>query len=470
MAPSRTSTSRLSPEIASLHSKYPSSPVSHLMNRSLAVRPDEVTHAKGLSLFLKDGREILDACGGAAVCLLGHGNEEVVDAMTAQARKVCYVHTQAYTTTAAEELANLVLEGSPYGLEKATFVGSGSEANDSAMKLARQYFYEKGEHQRLHFVVRKQTYHGATLGAMSLSTNVGRKIPYDGFSYPHVSSVSPAFPYRDQRADESAEDYCDRLVAELEAEFARVGPQNVIAFVAETMVGATTGCVAPPTGYFKAVRALCDKYGILLILDEVMCGTGRTGTYFAFEQEGVEPDITTVAKGLGGGYAAIAGVYIHKKVVDVLWQGSKAFAHGHTYQAHPVNCATALAVQRIIRRDGLVQRCSDLGQFLEKLLRNELRHRSVGDIRGRGLFWAVEFVRDRESKEPFHPDIGFAKRVQDEAFNKGVAVYLGSGTADGIRGDHVMLAPPFTVTKEQLQTVVKVLKDAIQLQEDLLSF
>lgn len=438
------------------------------MNRSLAVRPDEVTYAKGLSLFLEDGREILDACAGAAVCSIGHGNPEVINAMVKQAHKVCYVHTQSYTTSAAEDLADLILEGSPHNLTKAMFVGSGSEANDSAMKLARQYFYEKGEHQRVHFVVRQQTYHGATLGAMSLSTNSGRKIPYAGFSYPHVSHVSPAFPYRFQDRSESSEEYVERLVAELEEEFLRIGPEKIIAFFAETVVGATTGCVAAPEGYFKRVRSLCDKYGILLILDEVMCGTGRTGTYFAFEQEGIEPDITTVAKGLGGGFATIAGIYIHQKVIDVLWGGSKAFAHGHTYQAHPVNCATALAVQNIIRRDGLVQRCRELGYVLEKLLRYELEGcNSVGDIRGRGLFWAVEFVKNRESKEPFDHTIGFGKHVQEEAFRRGVAIYPGSGTVDGIRGDHIMLAPPFTVTQEQLHTVVRVLKGAIQSTEEL---
>lgn len=463
MSPPRS----LSPETQHAFIK-PKSASSHLLNRSLAVRPDEVSHAKALSIFLNDGREILDACGGAAVCLIGHGNEEVIDAMTEQARKICYVHTQAYTTSAAEELANLVLEGSPHGLEKAMFVGSGSEANDSAMKLARQYFYEKGEHQRLHFVVRQQAYHGATLGAMSLSTNIGRKIPFAKFEYPHISSVSPAFPYRYQRQCETPEEFCDRLLTEIEAEFLRVGPEKIVAFVAETMVGATTGCVSPPVGYFRGVRSLCDKYGILLILDEVMCGTGRTGTYFAFEKEDVEPDITTVAKGLGGGYAAIAGIYIHRKVVDVLWRGSKAFAHGHTYQAHPVNCATALAVQKIIRRDGLVQRCRDLGPALEKMLREELSGcRSVGDIRGRGLFWAVEFVRDQSSKEPFDHGVGFGKLVQAEAFKRGVAVYPGAGTIDGVCGDHVMLAPPFTITEQQLETVVAVLRDAILSQEKL---
>jgi adenosylmethionine-8-amino-7-oxononanoate aminotransferase len=468
MAPSRLSPEDNSPLWEPSDKTQSPTPNSHLLNRSLAIQPDEVVFAKDLTLHLKDGRQILDACGGAAVCLIGHGNEEVVESMVKQARKVCYIHTQSYTTSAAEDLANFVLQGSPHGLEKALFVGSGSEAVEAAMKLARQYHYEKGEHDRLHFVVRQQTYHGATLGAMSLSTNPGRKVPFQGFSYPHVSAVSPAFAYRYKNLNETLERFTQRLLAEIEEEFLRVGAHKIIAFVAETMVGATSGCVAPPPGYFKGVRALCDKYGILLILDEIMCGTGRTGTYFAFEQEGVEPDIVTLAKGLGGGYTAIAGIFIHKKVVDVLRHGSKAFSHGHTYQAHPVSCATALAVQRIVRRDGLVARCNILGKTLEKLLRHGLQDcRSVGDIRGRGLFWAVEFVQDRASREPFDPKIGFGKEVQEAAFRRGVALYPGSGTIDGVRGDHVMLAPPFTTTEEQLGVIVNALREAIISQEKL---
>ncbi|KAH8433932.1 uncharacterized protein LDX57_011568 [Aspergillus melleus] len=435
----------------------------HLLHRSLIEEPSLVEKAHGVELYLSNGQTVIDACAGAAVAAIGHGHEEVHQAIIDQLAKVSYVHTQSYTTAAAEELANFILEGSPYGLEKAFFVGSGSEAVESALKLARQYFYEKGESQRIHLVARKQSYHGNTLAAMSISGNLARKVPYQDFAYQHVSHVSPAYAYRYKGDTETEEQFKTRLLQEIEDEFLRIGPEKVIAFIAEPVVGATSGCVAAPRGYFAGVRGLCNKYGILLILDEIMCGVGRTGSFFAFEQEqDVIPDILTVAKGLGGGYAAISGVLIHKKVIDVLRQGSNAYNNGHTYQAHPTSCAAALAVQKIVRREGLVSRCADMGRVLEELLRSELKDcRSVGDIRGRGLFWAVEFVRDKESKETFDLALKFGLRVQQAAFEKGVAIYPGAGSVDGFRGDHVLLAPPFIITEEQLKTVCRVLREAI---------
>ncbi|KAF4468845.1 ornithine aminotransferase [Fusarium albosuccineum] len=462
MAPSRNDD--LVSEVSS-HNPIPVKPISRegrLMHRSLVQHPYMVESAHGIELRLSSGQTIIDACGGAAVALIGHGNEEVIQAIADQARKVSYVHTQAYTTAPAEELANILLNGNPYGLEKAFFVGSGSEAVESALKLARQYHFEQGDAERVHIISRRQCYHGNTIASMSISTNIARKAPYQGFMYPNVSHVSPAYAYRYKDDTETEADFTERLLMELEEEFLRIGPQKVAAFIAETVVGATSGCVAAPAGYFRGVRALCDKYGIILILDEIMCGVGRTGTFFAFEQEGVVPDIMTIAKGLGGGYAAIAGVLIHKKVVDVLRQGTAAFNHGHTYQAHPISCAAALAVQRIVRRSNLVERCAKMGSLLEKLLRAELGGcRSVGEIRGRGLFWGVEFVKNRSSKETFAPEVKFGPLVQQIAFEKGVALYPGAGTVDGMRGDHILIAPPFTVTEEQLRGICRVLKEAI---------
>lgn len=442
----------------------------YLLNRSFVQQPYKVTSASGLDMHLSTGATILDACGGAAVSILGHGNAEVEAAMLAQIRSVSYVHTQAYTTSAAEELAEVILAGNTHGLEKAFFVGSGSEAVETALKLARQFFYEKGEPERCHFVSRRQSYHGNTMASMSVSANMARKVPYQGFAYPHVSHVDPPYAYRYARKGESEADFAARLVGELEEEFLRIGPRTVIAFLAEPVIGATAGCVTPPKGYLAGVRRVCDKYGVLLILDEVMCGTGRCGTYFAFEAEdgSVQPDIVTLAKGLGGGYAPIAGVLMHSRIVDALRSGTGAFVHGHTYQAHPVSCAAALAVQRILRRDGLVRRCAEMGGSLERRLRAEIAVcRSVGEIRGRGLFWGVEFVRDKETKDVFDPAIGFGLRVQAAAFELGVAVYPGAGTVDGRKGDHVLLAPPYTVTEEQLERIVGVLKTAIESQEKL---
>ena len=378
-----------------------------------------------------------------------------------QMRNVSYVHTGAYTTSSAEDLASIILNANPYGLEKAFFVSSGSEAMDAAMKLARQYFYEGGHPERKNFVARKQGYHGTTVGAMSLSSNLPRKVPYEPLLLQTVSHVSPAYAYQYQLAEESEEQYVMRLAEELDGEFRRLGPETVIAFVAEPIVGATSGCVPAPAGYFRALREICDRYGILLILDEVMCGIGRSGSFFAFEQEDVVPDIMTMGKGLGGGYAPIAGVLISRKVVEALRDGTGMFNHGHTYQAHPLACASALAVQKIIKRDNLVERCRYMGHFLERELRGTLEGKKyVGNIRGRGLFWAIEFVQNKETKRSFEPKVEFGYRVQRKAFDFGVAIYPGVATVDGVRGDHVLIAPPYTVTEAQLKHIVEVVGEA----------
>lgn len=333
---------------------------------------------------------------------------------------------------------------------------------DGAMKLARQYFFEQGLKSRTHFIARQQSYHGTTIGAMSLGSNLPRKLPYESLLLPHISHVSPAYAYQYQHPSETEAMYVLRLVQELEDEISRVGAEKVIAFVAEPVVGATTACVTAPKGYFRSVREICDRYGVLLILDEVMCGVGRTGTYFAFEQEGIVPDIMTFGKGLGGGYAPIAGILMNGKVVDVLRNGTGVFVHGHTYQAHPLQCAIALAVQKIVKREGLVKRCQMMGELLGRLLKEALSEsKYVGNIRGRGLFWGIEFVKDRETKTSFDPKVKFGSRVQERAFELGVAIYPGAGTVDGKRGDHVLIAPPYTVTEAELQSIVAVVTVAI---------
>ncbi|KAI1665825.1 Aminotransferase [Pyrenophora tritici-repentis] len=446
-----------------------SSPEPSLLHRSLTYRPHKVVSASAHYLFLENEKPVLDACGGAAVAIIGHGNKEVIAATAGQMGLVSYVHTLAYTTDSAEDLARCILEqqktgeSSPYkhDLTKAFFVGSGSEANDAAMKCARQYWFEKNETQRTIFVARKQGYHGNTFGAMSVSSVVGRKVPYEQILLPNVSFVGPADLYHGAGDEETEEEYVTRLVMEVEQEFLRLGPENIISFIGETVSGATLGAMAPPKGYWASIRTLCDKYGILLHLDEVMCGTGRTGTYFAFEQEGIQPDIVTIGKGLGGGYAPIASMLINRKIVDTLKRGSSTFNHGQTYQAHPTSCATALAVQEIIKRDQLVTRCAAQGQKLGRLLQDTFKEcKHVGDIRGRGLFWCVEFVEDAITKTPFPPKIAFGSILQLAAFDLGVAVYPGVGTVDGLKGDHVLVAPPYTVTDAELDIIVSTLRKA----------
>jgi adenosylmethionine-8-amino-7-oxononanoate aminotransferase len=439
-----------------------------LLHRSLHQQPYKVTSAKGIYLTLSDGRVVMDACGGAAVACLGHGNEEVLAAVTAQMSSgVSYLHSLTYTTDAAEELAHHVIDGphgaGRYGLERAYFVNSGSEAMDAALKLARQYWFEKGETHRTRFVSRKQSYHGTTVGAMNVSSNLPRKVPYANFQSGNVSWVTPAYAYQysNWKEGETEEDFAQRLVKELDLHFQDLGPENVIAFIAEPLVGATSGCTPAPRGYFRGVRDVCDRYGVLLILDEVMCGMGRTGTLFAFEQEDVVPDIMTMGKGLGGGYSPVAGVLVHKKIVDVLRKGTSSFNHGHTYQAHPVGCAATLAVQKILRREGLVENVAKLGNWLYPLLLDTFgSSKYVGNIRGRGLFWGIEFVRDKSTREPFPPAVGFGMRFQATCFELGVAVYPGSGTIDGKTGDHAILSPPYNVSEDELRRIVEVMKKA----------
>ena len=369
-----------------------------------------------------------------------------------------------YITSSAELLAAHLLKNNPYGLSKAFFVSSGSEAIDAALKLSRQYWYEKEgpTTPRQNFVARRQGYHGGTIGSMSVSSNLPRKIPYAPLLMHNVSFVSPAYAYQYQHHDESMAEYVKRLAEELDAEFVRLGPQTVIAFLAETVVGATSGCTPAPEGYFRAVKEVCDRYGILLILDEIMCGMGRMGTKFAFEREGpgVVPDIMTIGKGLGGGYAPIAGMLISERVVKGLAEGSGLVNHGQTYQAHPLSCATALAVQKIIERDGLVERCKMMGLILEKKLSGLKTVKYVGDVRGGGLFWGIEFVRDTETKESFKPEVQFGSKVQKAAFDRGVAIYPGAATVDGTRGDHVLLAPSYTVNEMELEKIVAVVYKA----------
>lgn len=449
-------------------------PSSYLLHRSFNNQPLPVTSASNLTITLADGTRILDGCGGAAVSCLGYDPayvREVSDAMVKQLASVPYVHTLAYTTGVAEELGRVLLEddgmgGQGNGLEKAYFIGSGSEAMDAAMKFARQYWFELGRREKVHFVARRQSYHGNTVGAMSVSFNVPRKAPYvdEGcLQLGNVSWVSPAYAYQYAREGEGEAAFAERLVREVEEEFLRIGPDRVVAFVAEPVVGATTGAMPAPKGYFKGVRELCDRYDVLLILDEVMCGMGRTGTRFAFEQEGITPDLLTMGKCLGGGFAPIAAVLVGGKVVQGLRAGSGNVAHGHTYQAHPISCAAALAVQKILKRDNLIQRCKEMGVVLERLLRETLEERKyVGDIRGRGLFWAVEFVKDKKTKEPFAAAKGFGPRFQTRVFARGVAVYPGAGTVDGAKGDHAIVSPAYTVKEDELRTIVRVMAEVYE--------
>jgi adenosylmethionine-8-amino-7-oxononanoate aminotransferase len=435
--------------------------MSRVLHRSGAIPPVAVT-GEGIHIVTADGRTIIDASGGAAVACLGHGNRRIAEAIGRQAATMAYAHTGTFSSQPAEDLADIVLDGEPGGLSHAYFCSSGSEGTEASLKLARQYFVEIGQPQRVHFIARRQGYHGNTLGALAAGGNMMRRALYEPILSSAFSLVSPCFAYRFQRDDESDAQYVDRLADELEAEFQRLGPDTVAAVLAETVVGATTGCVTALPGYFQRVRAICDRYGALLILAAVMCGLGRTGSMHAWEQEGVTPDLQVVAKGLGGGYQPIGGVLIGRKIVDAIAQGSGSFMHGHTYQAHPVACAAALEVQRIIREDNLLDNIRAMGARLESTLTERFgNHRHVGDIRGRGLFWALEFVADRATKQEFDPALKLNERVKREALARGVAIYPMGGTIDGRRGDHIVIAPPYIASASEIDTIVERLGDAV---------
>ena len=435
--------------------------MTHVFHRHLRQTPPVAAGSHGMFIRDAEGREYLDASGGAAVSSLGHAHPEVLAAMHAQLDKLAYAHTSFFTSEVAEELADELIASAPEGMSHVYLVSGGSEAVESALKMARQYFVEIGQPQRTHFIARRQSYHGNTLGALAVGGNAWRREPFAPILVP-ATHVSPCYPYREQRAGESAEQYGLRLAAELEAAIVAQGADRVIAFVAETVGGATAGVLTPVPGYFKAVRAVCDKYGVLLILDEVMCGMGRTGSLHACEQEGIAPDLITIAKGLGGGYQPIGAVLAQRRIVEVMSKGSGFFQHGHTYLGHPMACAAALAVQQVIRRDGLVAKVREDGVAFGAMLAEALgSHAHVGDIRGRGFFWGIELVADRASKAPFDPSLKVHALVKKDAMSRGLLCYPFGGTVDGRQGDHVLLAPPFIATRQDLQEIATRLAASI---------
>jgi adenosylmethionine-8-amino-7-oxononanoate aminotransferase len=415
----------------------------------------------GVQLFDAAGRAYLDASGGAAVSCLGHGHPDVLAAMHGQLDKLAYAHTSFFTTEPAEALAERLVAGAPGDLRHVYFVSGGSEGIEAALKMARQYFVERGEGRRRQFIARRQSYHGSTLGALSIGGNPWRKAPFAPILR-ESHHIDPCYAYRFRRPDETEADYGERAAAQLEAKIAELGAETVIAFVAETVVGATLGSVPATPGYFQRIREICTRHRILLILDEVMCGMGRTGTRYACEAEAIAPDLMVIAKGLGGGYAPIGAVLLGERIHRAFAAGSGAFLHGHTYIGHPLACAAALAVQQVVARDDLLAKVRARGaQLAERLNQRFGNHHHIGDIRGRGLFQSVELVADRATKTPFPPELRLHARIKAEAMARGLLVYPMGGTADGRAGDHVLLAPPFIVEPAMIDEIVVRLGEAI---------
>jgi adenosylmethionine-8-amino-7-oxononanoate aminotransferase len=435
--------------------------MTRVLHRQIAHAYPLAARAEGVFITDRDGKSYIDASSGAAVSCLGHGHPDVLAAMREQMDRLDYAHTSFFTTDASEELADDLIAHAPDGMSHVYFVSGGSEAIEAALKMARQYFVEIGEPQRRHFIARRQSYHGNTLGALAVGGNEWRRRQFAPLLI-ETHHVSPCFDYRGREPHETPEAYGERLAGELEAKIAELGPQTVIAFIAETVGGATSGAITPMPGYFRRIREICDRHGILLLLDEVMCGMGRTGTLHACEQEGVAPDLMAIAKGLGGGYMPIGATLVSQRIVDAFARGSGMFHHGHTYIGHPLACAAALAVQKVIRRDDLLANVRAQGAALSERLQERFgNHRHVGDIRGRGLFQAIELVADRASKEPFAPGLKLNARIKAEAMARGLMVYPMGGTLDGVNGDHVLIAPPFIVDGLLIGQIVEKLGEAV---------
>lgn len=437
--------------------------MSHVLHRTLNTKLPAVVGGDGNFLIDETGRRYLDACGGAAVSCLGHDNATVRAALKAQLDNVAFAHTSFFTNAPAEELAEFLINRAPAGTGdgRVMYLGSGSEAMEAALKLARQYHLERGETARTKVIARAPSYHGNTLGALATGGHAGRRTPFQPLLM-DVEHIDAAYEYRMRQDDETEADFALRMANQLDDRIRAMGAENVMAFVAEPVVGASLGTQPAPTGYFKRIREICDTHGVLYIADEVMCGMGRTGSLFALEQEGICADITTMAKGLGAGYQPIAAVMAAEKIVRTIEAGSGTLWNGHTYMSHAIATAGALAVQKVIEHENLLENVRARGdQLRDTLLAAFAQHPNIGDIRGRGLFWSVELVENKDTKSPFPASRGLAPQVQAEALARGVMTYPAQGCADGKSGDHVLLAPSYTSSSGEIELIAETLSKAV---------
>ena len=435
--------------------------MSHVFYRHTKFEPPMAIGGDGVYIVDAHGKRYLDASGGAAVSSLGHNHPRVVDAVKAQLDSLPFAHTSFFTSQPAETLADELIAEAPEGLERVYFVSGGSEAVEASLKIARQYFLERGEPQRRRFIARRQSYHGNTLGALSVGGNMWRREPFAPLLF-ESHHIAPCYAYRDRRDDESEEDYGIRVADELEEKIAELGAESVIGFICEPVVGATLGAVAAVPGYLARVRDICDAHGLLLIFDEVMCGMGRTGSMYACQFDGVSPDLLVMAKGLGAGYQPIGAMLVSRDIYSTIAEGSGFFQHGHTYMGHAAACAAGVAVQQVIRDEGLLARVDEQGEKLTQALTERFgNHPHVGDIRGRGLFIGLELVAERTSKAPFEPQRRIHAGIKQQALERGLICYPMGGTIDGIRGDHVLLAPPFIIEDAHIEELVEKLGQSV---------
>ena len=434
---------------------------SHIFPRHTKSSLPIAVKGEGSYIFDDSGKSYLDASGGAAVSCLGHAHPTVIKALHRQLDELTYAHTSFFTSEQAEKLADRLCLEAPKGIDRVYLVSGGSEAIEAALKLARQYYVEKGEPNRKAIIARQQSYHGNTLGALAAGGNKWRR---DQFAPLLIDThhIAPCFAYRGKNESEDDFDYGQRVANELEHKLLELGPNTVMAFIAEPVVGATAGAVTAVDGYFRRIREICDKHGVLLILDEVMCGMGRTGYLYACEHDETRPDIICIAKGLGAGYQPIGAMLCSSEIYAIIENGSGFFQHGHTYLGHPMAAAAANAVLDVLIDQNLLSDVRPKGDALENLLHSKFnQHPHIGDIRGRGLFRAIELVDDRDTKAPFDPELKIAAKIKKSAQNNGLLCYPMSGTIDGKLGDHVLLAPPFVISNNELDELVDKLSVTI---------
>ncbi len=435
--------------------------MSHVFYRHTRSVPPVAVRGEGVYIIDADGKRYLDASGGAAVSSLGHNHPRVVEAVKAQLDSLAFAHTGFFTSQPAEQLADALIAQAPEGLARVYFISGGSEAVEASLKIARQYFLERGERQRRRFIARRQSYHGNTLGALSVGGNLWRREPFGPLLF-EGHHIAPCYAYRDCQDHESEEDYGARVANELEEKIAELGAESVIGFICEPVVGATLGAVPAVPGYLARIREICDAHGLLLIFDEVMCGMGRTGHMYACQHDGVSPDLLVVAKGLGAGYQPIGAMLVSERIYSTIAEGSGFFQHGHTYMGHPTACAAGVAVQDVIRDEDLLARVNQQGEKLVQALTERFgNHAHVGDIRGRGLFLGLELVAERTSKKPFEPRRRVHARIKQQALDRGLICYPMGGTIDGVHGDHVLLAPPFIIDDGHIEELVDKLGQSL---------
>jgi adenosylmethionine-8-amino-7-oxononanoate aminotransferase len=434
-------------------------PEGHVFYRKLSRSYPLITHGEGVYLFDETGKRYLDGSGGAIVVNIGHGRKEIFEAMTEQMGAVGYVHGTQFTTASIENYSQALAGILPADLDKIYYLSGGSEAIESAIKFARQYFLEIGQPQRWRVVARWGSYHGNTLGALSLTGRLGMRKPYLPLliHFPHF----PA-PYCYRCYFHLTYPNCDLACARsLEPLIQSEGPEAISAVILEPIIGATIGAVAPPKGYLKIIREICDRYGLLLIDDEVMTGMGRTGRWFGIEHEGVSPDIMVTGKGMSSGYFPLSAMITRGSLIQAFKEGSGGFVHGHTFSHHAVACAVGLRVLDWLKKEDGPVRSREQGDYLLKRLQELTAYPFVGEVRGKGLMAAIELVQDKSTKQPFPRSAKVTERIIDRAFENGLVLYPGVGFADGVNGDMVMLGPPLCISREEIDEIINILQKTL---------